>query len=199
MTTTNAAPVPLGRIMIRDARLAFANGLFEATAMEEGQDRKYNCGLILRADHPQLKEIEAKQIAVATEKWAAKAPAFLEELRLKDRLALHNGNLKPNYDGYPGNFFLSPSAAETAQPKLMGFNPHETLTEKQLRAILYSGCYVNASVDIWAQDNKWGRRINAQIRGVQKLRDGDAFSAGRPADASEFEPVTEGAEAADIA
>lgn len=54
----------------------------------------------------------------------------------------------------------------------------------------YSGCYVNASIELWAQDNDFGKRVNAQLRGVQFLRDGDAFGGGaRPADADEFDEI----------
>ena len=43
----------------------------------------------------------------------------------------------------------------------------------------YSGCYVNAIIECWAQDNKeFGKRINFGLKGVQFLRDGDAFSGG---------------------
>ena len=63
----------------------------------------------------------------------------------------------------------------------------------------YAGCYVNASLEFWAQDNQWGKRINCTLRGVQFYRDGDSFSAGRPADSDEFEDVTEGAGADDFA
>ncbi len=39
----------------------------------------------------------------------------------------------------------------------------------------YAGCYVNASIDIWAQDSQYGKRVNAGLRGVQFIRDGDKF------------------------
>lgn len=32
---------------------------------------------------------------------------------------------------------------------------------------IYSGCYVNAKVEIWPQANKYGRRINAKLIAVQ--------------------------------
>lgn len=49
---------------------------------------------------------------------------------------------------------------------------------------------MNASIELWAQDNKqFGKRINAQLRGVQFLRDGDAFAAGSPASEDEFEDL----------
>ena len=59
----------------------------------------------------------------------------------------------------------------------------------------YGGCYVDVSVDIWAQDNSWGKRINGKLRWVQFRSDGDAFSGGAPASESEFEAIAEGAAA----
>jgi hypothetical protein len=60
----------------------------------------------------------------------------------------------------------------------------------------YSGCYVNCSLELWAQDNSYGKRINAQLGGVQFFKDGDAFSGGgSAADADDFDEITEGADA----
>ncbi len=58
---------------------------------------------------------------------------------------------------------------------------------------------MNASLELWVQDNAYGQRINAQLRGIQFYRDGDSFSAGRPAEADEFEDVAVGADAEDFA
>lgn len=44
--------------------------------------------------------------------------------------------------------------------------------------IPYNGCWVNAHVQLWKQDNKWGRRVNAQPLGLQFVRDGEAFGGG---------------------
>ena len=57
----------------------------------------------------------------------------------------------------------------------------------------YSGCYVNASIELWAQDNNYGKRVNASLSGVQFFRDGDAFAGGRAADVDDFDDVTAGA------
>lgn len=60
----------------------------------------------------------------------------------------------------------------------------------------YSGCYVNAMVDIWVQDNDWGRRVNCTITGIQFLRHGDAFGAGvKVASPDEFAVVAKSADA----
>ena len=61
------------------------------------------------------------------------------------------------------------------------------LTEQDGRP--YGGCFVNAIVELWAQDNQFGKRINATLAGVQFLKDGDAFGGSRPADPDEFEAV----------
>lgn len=186
-------PAPIGRILLKNVRLAFASGLFEASVIPGAPadaKPKYNCGLILPPDHPQLADLRAKQEAVAAEKWKDKAKAQLAALATQDKLALHNGDAKPNYTGYPGNFFLSPSSFEHLPPTLLGGPDGRTvLSPADARKLFYSGCYVNAQVDLWAQDNNYGKRINAQLRGVQFAGDGEAFGAGSTASADEFEPV----------
>jgi hypothetical protein len=63
----------------------------------------------------------------------------------------------------------------------------------------YAGCYVNASLDIWAQDNSYGKRVNATLRGVQFFRDGDAFAGGAPASEDEFDDLSDtGGDADDL-
>lgn len=189
MTDQTKAPVPTGRIMLMDVRLAFAQGIWEASTIP-GSDAKakpkFNCGIILAPDHPQIADIHAKMKAVAKEKWGEKWQGIYTAIEKSNKLAIHDGDLKPSYAGYPGNFFLSPSADENAAPLII-----DQLKNKLTKASgkPYSGCYVNVGIDLWAQDNQYGKRINAQLRGVQFLRDGDAFSAGRPADLDEFEEI----------
>jgi hypothetical protein len=221
MSQPTAAPT--GRILLKNVRISFANGVFEAGVIP-GADAdakpKYNCGLILEPDHPQIAELTKKMKAVAAEKWPGNDKsgkpawqALYNTFEKTNKLALHDGDLKPNYDGYPGNMYLSPSAKESERPSVIltlnGVNVSRkdfegdpkglAEFEKLCRSRIYSGAYVNASLDIWAQDNNFGKRINAQLRGVQFLRDGDAFAAGRPAESDEFETVTEGADAEDFA
>lgn len=192
MTATAA---PTGRILLRNVRLAFPN-LFEPTTVAGEGEPAYSAVLLLEPNHPQLDEIRAKMKAVAKEKWAAKAEAFYVGIEKADKLALHDGDTKSQYDGFAGNFFLNTRAQQSSRPTVVDAS-RAPLTERDGKP--YAGCYVNASIDFWAQDNSYGKRINAQIRGVQFLRDGDAFAAGRPADADEFEDVSEGADASEFA
>jgi hypothetical protein len=52
---------------------------------------------------------------------------------------------------------------------------------------MYAGCYVNAIIDLWVQQNSWGKRINANLLGVQFLKDGEPFSDGANASADSFD------------
>lgn len=191
----SAPQQPIGRILLKNVRLAFPN-LFEPTTVAGEGKPRYSATLIIPADHPQLAEIRAKQDAVAQAKWGQKAAAVVKGLDKQDKLALHDGDTKVKYDGFPGNLFISAAAQENAAPTVID-RDRSPLSARSGRP--YAGCFVNASLEFWAQDNNYGQRINAQLRGIQFYADGDSFSAGRPADADEFEEVTEGAGADDFA
>ena len=194
MTTT---ATPIGRMMLKNVRLAFPS-LFEASVVgnDPGAKPRFGASLLIPLDHPQIPEIKAKMLAVAKEKWKDKGQAMYNGAEKADKLALHDGDTKAQYDGFPGNLFLSANSQENARPTVIN-SDRTPLTAKDGK--IYAGCYVNVSVDFWVQDNSYGKRINAQLRGVQFLRDGDSFSAGRPAEADDFEDVTEGADAGDFA
>lgn len=186
---------PIGRMLLKDARLAFPK-LFEAEQVNGQGDPKFGCSLIIAPDHPQIAEINAKMDAVGKAKWGAKWPTVKKAMEKQDRLALHDGDIKSKYDGYAGNLYISATAQESSPPTVVD-RDRSPLSKTSGRP--YAGCYVNASLEFWAQDNQFGQRVNAQLRGVQFLRDGDAFAAGRPADADEFDDVAEGAEGEDFA
>lgn len=194
---SNSTAAPIGRIMLKNVRLAFPS-LFEATRVgtDDNSKPRFSASLLLPQDHPQVKEIEQKMRAVAKEKWKDKAEAIYKGLEKSDKLALHDGDTKSQYDGFAGMLFVSAAAQEGSRPTVIDTNK-APLTQKDGKP--YAGCYVNVSLDLWAQDNGFGKRINAQLRGVQFLRDGDAFAAGRPADSDEFEEVTDGADAGEFA
>ena len=184
---------PLGRVMLRDARLAFPN-LFEPTTVAGEGKPRYSATFLLPADHDQLAEVKKVIDAIARDKWKDKAPAILTGLYKTGKVALHDGDEKAQYDGFAGNMYIAAASQENAPPTVVD-QARQALGERSGKP--YAGCYVNASLEFWAQDNQWGKRINCALRGVQFLRDGDSFSAGRPADADEFD-VVEGADAADF-
>ena len=185
------------RIMLRDVRLAFPS-LFKQSAPKAGGELAFSGSFLMPKNHKQLAELNTAFKAVAKEKWGVKADAVLKALIAADKTALHNGDAKSEYEGFEGNMFVS--ARSKVRPSIFDQQRNE-LSEQDGKP--YSGCYVNVSLELWAQDNSYGKRINAQLRGVQFLRDGDAFAGGaRPADADEFDEIgaegTESSEEVDI-
>src|SRR5690606_36094193 len=107
------------------------------------------------------------------------------------RLCLINGNAKGHVAGYAGNWVIN--ARSPTMPLVIDQN-RQPLTQASGKP--YSGCYVNASLAIWAQQNQHGRRINAQLRGVQFVRDGEPLAGGSPASVDEFGEIEQSAMAA---
>lgn len=167
-------------IWVMNARLAFAEGVFKKKpiASDPKSKPRFNCGLLLLPADPQIKTIETLQKKLALEhdwKGGKEAKKVFDEMLKKDRLALHDGDDKSNYAGFEGTRYLSPSA--DTRPTVVD-RDKSPLAEDDGR--IYSGCYVNAKVEIWVQDNQWGQRVNATLLGVQFVKDGDAFGAGAP-------------------
>lgn len=169
------------KILIENARLAFPN-LWTPRPSQDGGKAKYGASLIIDPSNPVVKALELAFVKVAAEKWGDKAAVILKGLKAQDRLCLHDGATKAQYNGFEGNLFVS--ANSDVRPSVFD-RSRVPLQESDGKP--YSGCYVNASIELWAQDNpKHGKRINAQLRGVQFLRDGDAFAAGTAASEDEF-------------
>ena len=51
---------------------------------------------------------------------------------------------------------------------------------------IYAGCHVNGVLELWAQDNQYGKRINANLLGVQFFKDGAPFADGVSVSADDF-------------
>ena len=164
------------------------------SAPRGGGEAAFSASFLLHPTHKQLPEIKKALLAVAKEKWGAKGEAIYKALEASDKICLHKGDSKAEYDGFEGMLYVS-SRSKT-RPTVFDGQRNE-LTEADGKP--YSGCYVNASIELWAQENDFGKRVNAQLRGVQFLRDGDAFAGGgKPADADEFDEIGAPAEDEDL-
>lgn len=192
-------------IMLNNVRIAFCQSLHKPEQVNgEGQYRR-GAVLLIAKDDPQVAALERVISEAIAAKWPdPKKRAPIEaELRKKDRIALRDGDDKADkYDGFGGCMALSANGKGGDTPEEAGAVLLLDQAKQPLKPASgkpYAGCYVNASVEIWVQDNQWGKRVNCTLRGVQFVRDGDAFGGGAPASSDEFEAVTDGAEAGDFA
>lgn len=173
------------KIRLNNVRLAFPS-LFVATTVQGQGEPAFSASFILTSDHPQLAEIRAAMEKMGVEKWGAKWPQVKKEIESKDRMALHDGDLKAEYAGYEGNFYIS--ARNKTRPTVFDRDGKTALIQADGRP--YAGCYVNAAIELWCQDNSYGKRINASLRGVQFLKDGETFAGGGVASEADFDDLS---------
>lgn len=153
------------KIKLNNVRLSFPSLFRKATFA--GEETKYEATFLL--DKTEQKDlIEQLRAGVAelisTELKGAKLPA--------DKICLKDGDTI-EYDGYAGHYSIK---ASTKRRPLVIDRDKSPLTEEDGKP--YAGCYVNAIISLWAQDNKFGKRINAQLDGVQFHTDGEPFGDG---------------------
>lgn len=182
------------KIRLDNVRIAFAD-LFEAKAIGDGEPAFGSRFIIPPSNKKMVAAIDAAiaQAAADQPKWKGKHEQILAKIIkdgnccfLKEDYTDKNGE---PYAGFEGMFSIG--ARSKTRPLIID-RDKSPLVASDGRP--YGGCYVVAQLEIWAQDNSFGRRINAQLKGVQFYADGDAFSGGTPASADDFEDLADGAD-----
>jgi hypothetical protein len=172
------------KVKLNNVRLSFPQ-LFEAKTVNGEGKPAFSAAFLISPKDPQIKVITDAIDAVAKEKWGAKADAMLKTIRAADKTCLHSGDLKANYDGFEGMMYIS--ARNAIKPLVIDVNK-TPLTAQDGKP--YAGCYVNASIELWVQDNNYGKRINATLMGVQFYKDGESFAGGGVADSDDFDDLS---------
>lgn len=190
------------RIMLKGVTLAFP-ALAEPQAFGEGEPA-YGAKFPIKINGEHQKAIEAAMKAEADEAWKDKADSVLSMLTDDGKVCFVKKVYKSKktgepYQGFGGTHYLSARNAKT-QPTIFNEYGDELTSKGDIEAKAFSGALVNASVEIWAQDNKWGRRINCSLRGVMLTGQGENFGGGSsPASADEFASLAKAkAEAEDL-
>lgn len=172
------------RVKINNVRIAFPK-LFKAERVGDDGDPQHSASFIIPKNHPAVKDIEKAIREVAKDKWADKADIMMKKITAENKLCLKDGDLKAEYDGYAGNLYIS--ANNKVRPFVVDRDKTQLNPDD---GVIYAGCFVNAVLDIWPMDNKYGKRINATLLGVQFNKDGDAFAGGAPATEADFDDLS---------
>lgn len=178
-------PEDSGQIKLIDVRLSFPD-IWKAKAVQEGSDPKFGAHFLLdKEEHEdQITELKKAIWVLAKGKWAEKAAEMLKKGKL--HVCLHEGSDK-DYDGY-GEANMYVSASSSKRPLIVD-RDRSPLAEDDRRP--YAGCYVNAIIRLWVQDNQFGKRVNAELLGIQFSKDGEAFGAA-PLSEDAFEDLSGG-------
>ncbi|QJI52225.1 DNA binding protein [Cronobacter phage JC01] len=60
-----------------------------------------------------------------------------------------------------------------------GSKMHPKDDKAEIKEMFYGGCIVSALINPWVQNNSYGKRINANLKAVRFVRDGEPFGEGR--------------------
>lgn len=178
---------PIGEVMLKNVRLSFAD-LFQPGKPQKNDKGemvpgKYKANALMEKGTKETKaniaKIQKAAEDVKKKKWGDKIPKLKPE-----KVCLRDGDLE-DWEGYAGCFYLSANNKE--QPQLI--TRRKDAKGKWIPAKageIYSGCYVNMLVRLWAQDSEeYGKRLNASVEVVQFNGHGEAFGGGAPIDPNE--------------
>ena len=159
MSEINSTKVVTGTV-----RFSYAN-VFEARAMEEGQEAKYSTAVLIpKSDKKTLALIEkAIEAAKAQGKslWGGKIPQNI-------KLAVRDGDeARPDEEAYAGHYFFNCSSKN--KPTVIA-KDRTTITSGN---DFYSGCYGRVSVNFYAFNVKGNRGIGVGLNNILKEKEGE--------------------------
>lgn len=173
------------KIFLSNVRLSFPD-LFEATQYQGEGAFRYNATFLVEPGSANDKKIREAIKVAATETWKGKADAIVKSMENNsNKFCYLNGDTKA-YDGYEGKMYLSSHRRQVDGAPLVIDQKKSPLTAADGKP--YGGCFVNATVDIYAQDGK-NSGIRCGLIGVQFANDGDSFSGAARPSADEFEEL----------
>lgn len=164
-----------GTILIKNVRLSYPH-LFEKFVMEGDDEAKgrYSGKFMLDSEThaEEIRELRLHLVELQKEFFKGKIGG--------DKLFLRNGDDLGKED-YEGQWVVSASDSKR-RPQVLN-KDKSVITEED--DIVYAGCYVHVVIRPWKQEHpKYGKRINANLCGVQFHKDGERFGEA-PTDASE--------------
>lgn len=165
----------MSKIKLEGVRLSFPS-LFKRAKFNDVEG-KFEATLLIPKSDTKTKQMLDKAIAEITPKNVKVKAA---------NIALRDGD-EVEYDGYADHWSLK--ASNSKRPTIINRDKSQ-LTEDD--EVLFAGCIVNAIVDFWFQDNQYGRRVNANLYGVQFVRDDGVVFGHGPVDVTDdFDEVDE--------
>lgn len=172
MSTSN---LPENTLVLKNVRLSFPN-LFVPQQPKKGDTGgkpKFNVCIVLdkKTHAKEIKAIQEMSNAVAAKQWpqgVSKAVKF----------CLRDGSERDDKEGF-SDAVMFLNASTQSRPAVVDRDPTKPIVEADGK--IYGGCYANVSINIWSQDNDYGKRVNAGLGPVQWMADGERFGGGAPA------------------
>lgn len=163
---------------------------------DQGKDTKsYKADALIPSGHPALQKVKDAQKKAAQAAWPTNWEQVLMQLASSDKLCLHNAAMNPSRSDkpeYAGMFYVTGNVKVKPRTVVTRGGVNVDTLEDDACAV-YSGCWGNMIVAIYGQSpdggkpNPYGKRINAQLMGLQFLKHDEKFGgSGRIAKPEEF-------------
>lgn len=159
----NLNKLNMSKIQLKNVRLTFPS--IYTTELYEGDDTgKYSATfLIPKTDTEVINKIKASIKNVLQEK-----KLKLENID-KSKQCFKDGD-DTEYDGFAGNYSIKCTKKSEKGRVTLFDRDKSALTEQDDK--FYSGCYVNALIDIWCYDKK-AKGFSATLYAIQFVKDGE--------------------------
>ena len=156
----------MSKIKLDNVRLSFP-ALFEATffkGKDDGKSKpKFHATFLIHKSDTKTKDILDKAMQeICTDK-----KLNFNKLKTSDMLCVKDGDKFMTddgevYQGYADHWVLKTSNSK--RPTVINKDKSPLVEDDD---VIFAGCYVNALVTFWGQDNDYGKRVNCNIVGVQ--------------------------------
>lgn len=157
------------KVYLKNVRLSFAN-IFEPKGFNGGEPRYSASFLISKEDEENLFKVKEAIKNVTKMEWNNDAPKFKET-----HLCLRDGD-DEEWEGYENHYFVS--SGNRLKVAVRDIDGTDLTLDDEFNTPgnkPKSGDYVNAIIEVWAQNNSYGKRINANLVGVQFVKKGERF------------------------
>lgn len=196
------------KLMLNDVRCSFLTlgdpEYYQGQKTKDTDKRRWSATALIPASSPYKAQIDKALKDAALAQWEKKWETYYENIIVDPKGCCWIDGKRKEYDGYQGHWALTahrpedkgrPIVFDTDKSPI--YKPNNEIYEGKAGRI-YSGCFVNMQVEIWAQDNKTGKGLRATLLGIQRVRDGDAFGGGAAPNADDFGEIADGAHADDL-
>jgi len=188
-------------ILISNARLSFPHIAEPQTQTDKvtGTTRTtYNCDLILEPNSKGYQEFMAQFANLAQIKWKENAQGAMQQIHANRKQRCYGaGEEKVDSktfqvrSGYANKVYIS--ASNSQMPQIIGADgkaTDNTMAAQALARKMYGGCFVNAAIKPWLQQNATaGIGVRCELVAVQFCADGEPFGEAPIDTTGMFAPV----------
>ena len=160
----------MSQLILKNVRLSFPS-VFKRSVFNGVEGKFEATFLIPKSDEATISQINKAIDELIKESKINKASIGEDKICLRDGDKIFNKEGEP-LDGYTDHYSFKASSNNKIQVVDRNKMP---ITEED--NIIYAGCYVNAIIGIWYQNNNYGRRINGNLYAIQFIKDGESFGS----------------------